>query len=322
VLSPVLKIILRRLAFGLLTLVVISVLVFAATQALPGDTATAILGKSATPERVKVLEKQLGLDRPLYEQYFSWVAGILRGDFGNSLVGTMLPVTQMIGRRLMNTLALMLIAALIDVPTALVLGSLSGRFRDGLFDGFVSVGSLTFAALPTFVIGIMLILAFATQILQILPAVSRIEPDASVWSQMDLLWLPALTLALASAPFAVRMLRGSMIEVLESDYVQMARLKGTPERLVLQRHALPNAIVPFIQVVALDLAWMIGGVVTVEYLFNFPGIGALLVSAVSDRDVPVIQALVLLIASAYVVFNLVADILTILVTPRLRTGLQ
>ena len=207
-LSPVLKIILRRLAFGLLTLVVISVLVFAATQALPGDTATAILGKSATPERVKVLEKQLGLDRPLYEQYFSWVAGILRGDFGNSLVGTMLPVTQMIGRRLMNTLALMLIAALIDVPTALVLGSLSGRFRDGLFDGFVSVGSLTFAALPTFVIGIMLILAFATQILQILPAVSRIEPDASVWSQMDLLWLPALTLALASAPFAVRMLRG------------------------------------------------------------------------------------------------------------------
>jgi peptide/nickel transport system permease protein len=134
--------------------------------------------------------------------------------------------------------------------------------------------------------------------------------------------LPALTLALASAPFTVRMLRGSMIEVLESDYVQMARLKGAPERIVLQRHSLPNAIIPVIQVIALDLAWMAGGVVTVEYLFNYPGIGASLVNAVANRDVPVVQAIVLLIATVYVVFNLTADILTILISPRLRTGLQ
>jgi peptide/nickel transport system permease protein len=139
---------------------------------------------------------------------------------------------------------------------------------------------------------------------------------------MDLLWLPAATLALASAPFIVRMLRGSMIEVLESDYVQMARLKGAPERIVLQRHALPNAIIPVIQVIALNLAWMAGGVVTVEYLFNYPGIGASLVDAVSNRDVPVIQAIVLLIAAVYVTLNLIADILTILISPRLRTGLQ
>jgi len=319
---PLFKIILRRLALGLLTLLVISVIVFAATQALPGDSATAILGKEATPERVEVLRKQLGLDRPLLVQYVDWAGGILRGDAGHSLVGIEEPVTQLLGRRVMNTAALMLVAALISIPASLVLGSLSGRFRDGLFDASVSVGSLTFAALPTFVIGILLMLLFATQILHVLPAVSRVEPSTTVWSQMDLLWLPALTLALASAPFTVRMLRGSMIEVLESDYVQMARLKGAPERIVLQRHSLPNAIIPVIQVIALDLAWMAGGVVTVEYLFNYPGIGASLVNAVSNRDVPVVQAIVLLIATVYVVFNLIADILTILISPRLRTGLQ
>jgi peptide/nickel transport system permease protein len=320
---PVLpKLILRRLALGLLTLVVISVLVFVATEALPGDTAAQILGKAATPERVELLREQLGLDRPLIVQYFSWAGGLLRGDAGRSLVGIEMPVTQLLGPRVMNTAALLLVAALMSIPVSLLLGSLSGRFRDGLFDASVSLASLTFAALPTFVIGIMLILLFATQILHVLPAVSRVEPSASIWSQMDLLWLPAATLALASAPFIVRMLRGSMIEVLESDYVQMARLKGAPERIVLQRHALPNAIIPVIQVIALNLAWMAGGVVTVEYLFNYPGIGASLVDAVSNRDVPVIQAIVLLIAAVYVTLNLIADILTILISPRLRTGLQ
>jgi peptide/nickel transport system permease protein len=163
---------------------------------------------------------------------------------------------------------------------------------------------------------------FATQVMKILPAVSRVNPDESIWTQTNMLILPALTLVLAVAPYIIRILRASMIEVLESDYVQMARLKGMPERIVLQRHALPNAVIPAIQVIALNLAWLAGGVVVVEYLFNYPGIGSGLVDAVSNRDVPVIQAIVLLIASLYVGFNLIADILTILVSPRLRTGLQ
>jgi peptide/nickel transport system permease protein len=317
-----LKLILRRVALGLLTLLLVSALVFAATQALPGDTATAILGKSATPERVEVLRDRLGLDQSLTAQYFTWLGGIVRGDPGDSLAATGQSVGQLLGPRVVNSAALLVAAALISIPLSILVGSLSGRFRDGLFDSSVSMGSLALAALPEFVLGILLIMLLSVQALHVFPAVSRVNPQLSIWSQMNNLWLPALTLGLACFPYIVRMLRGSMIEVFESDYVQMARLKGMRERIVLQRHALPNAIIPVIQVIALNLAWLAGGVVVVEYLFNYPGIGSALVGAVSNRDVPMIQAIVLLIAALYVVLNLTADILTILISPRLRTGLQ
>jgi peptide/nickel transport system permease protein len=319
-----LKIILRRLALGLLTILLVSLLVFAATQALPGDTAQAILGKAATPERVALLEKQLGLDRPLTVQYVSWLGRMLRGDPGHSLTGTGTDysVEALLGERLVNSTALLIVAALISIPLALVLGSLSGQFRDRLFDTSVSLGSLALAALPEFVLGILLIMLLSVQVLHVFPAVSRVDPNLTIWSQMNNLWLPALTLGIACLPYIVRMLRGSMIEVLESDYVQMARLKGMRERIVLQRHALPNAIIPVIQVIAINLAWLAGGVVVVEYLFNYPGIGSALVDAVANRDVPMIQAIVLIIAVVYVVLNLIADILTILISPRLRTGLK
>ena len=317
-----LKIILRRVALGLLTLLLVSILVFAATQAMPGDTASAILGRAATPERLAVVREQLGLNRPIATQYFTWLGGIVRGDPGNSLVGTEQPVRQLLGPRVMNTLALVVAAALLSFPLSILIGSLSGLFRDRWFDSSVSVGSLAVAALPEFVLGLLLILLLAVQVLHVFPAVSRVNPQLSIWSQMHNLWLPAITLGLACVPYIVRMLRGSMIEVLESEYVQMARLKGIRERLVLQRHALPNAIIPLIQVIALNLAWLAGGVVTVEYLFNYPGIGSALVDAVRNRDVPLIQAIVLLIAAVYVFLNLTADILTILISPRLRTGLR
>ena len=318
---PLAKIILRRLALGLLTLLLVSVLVFAATQALPGDTASAILGRDATPDRVKVVREQLGLDRPVTAQYFTWLGGVVRGDVGDSLVAAQ-PVTQLLGQRVVNSAALVFLAAIISIPLSILIGSLAGLLRDRWFDSVTSLGSLALAALPEFVIGILLIMLFATQVFRIFPSVSRVNPNVPLSSQLDVLILPALTLVLAVAPYIIRILRASMIEVLESEYVQMARLKGMPERIVLQRHALPNAVIPAIQVIALNLAWLAGGVVVVEYLFNYPGIGSGLVDAVANRDVPVIQAIVLLIAALYVGFNLLADILTILVSPRLRTGLQ
>jgi len=204
----------------------------------------------------------------------------------------------------------------------LLLGSLTALRRDSKFDVSVSVGSLALASLPEFVIGIVLILGFATQVFHVLPGVSRVDPQEPIVQQFQLFILPAVTLTLAVAPYITRILRASTIEVLESEYVMMARLKGLPERLVLNRHALPNALAPALQVTALNLAWLAGGVVVVETLFNFPGIGSLLVTSVANRDMPMVQAICLIIAAVYVLANLTADILTILVSPRLRTGLR
>jgi peptide/nickel transport system permease protein len=319
---PLLKLILIRIGLGLLTLFLVSVVVFAATQALPGDTARAILGKEAAEKgRYEALRKQLGLDKPMSEQYLNWLEGVVTGDLGDSLVQGE-PVTQLIGRRVANTFTLVIIAALLSVPISLFLGSITALRRDSKFDVTVTIGSLSLAALPEFVIGIALLLLFATQVFKWLPAVSTIDPGVPISQQLDKFVLPALTLTLAVAPYITRILRASTIEVLESEYVMMARLKGLPERLVLNRHALPNALAPALQVTALNLAWLAGGVVVVETVFNFNGIGSLLVDSVKNRDMPMVQAICLIIATVYVLANLTADILTILVSPRLRTGLR
>jgi peptide/nickel transport system permease protein len=319
---PLLKLILIRIGLGLLTLFLVSVVVFAATQALPGDTARAILGKEAAEKgRYEALRKQLGLDKPMSEQYLNWLEGVVTGDLGDSLVQGE-PVTQLIGRRVANTFTLVIIAALLSVPISLLLGSITALRRDSKFDVTVTIGSLSLAALPEFVIGIALLLLFATQVFKWLPAVSTINPALPISQQLDKFVLPALTLTLAVAPYITRILRASTIEVLESEYVMMARLKGLPERLVLNRHALPNALAPALQVTALNLAWLAGGVVVVETVFNFNGIGSLLVDSVKNRDMPMVQAICLIIATVYVLANLTADILTILVSPRLRTGLR
>jgi len=319
---PLLKLILIRVVLGVLTLFLVSVVVFAATQALPGDTARAILGReAANVDRYEALREELGLNEPIIQQYAGWLGGVLTGDLGNSLVQDK-AVTELLSRRVANTAVLVLIAALVSIPVSLLLGSLTALRRDTKFDVSVSIGSLSLAALPEFVIGIALILLFATQVFSWLPAVSRVVPDVPIYEQLDLFILPAVTLTLAVAPYITRILRASTIEVLESEYVMMARLKGLPERLVLNRHALPNALAPALQVTALNLAWLAGGVVVVEYLFTFPGIGSALVDAVANRDMPMVQAICLLIAAVYVLANLTADILTILVSPRLRTGLR
>jgi peptide/nickel transport system permease protein len=320
---PLLKLILIRLGLGILTLFLVSVVVFLATQALPGDTARAILGKEAANKaRYEALRKELGLDRSVPAQYASWLGKVVRGDLGESLVQQGTKVTSLLKDRVINSAVLVLVAAIISIPLSILLGALSAVWRDSKFDTSVNLGNLALAALPEFVVGIGLILLFSTAVFHWLPAVSRIDPELSRLSQLELFILPALTLTLAVAPYIGRMLRASTIEVLESEYVMMAHLKGLSGRRVLWRHAMPNAIVPTLQVIALNLAWLAGGIVVVEYLFGFPGIGQALVDAVANRDLPMVQALCLLIAGIYVVLNLAADIATILVSPRLRTGLR
>jgi len=264
----------------------------------------------------------LGLNKPIAQQYVDWLGGILTGNLGKSLVQGQTAVTELLSRRAANSAILVLVSALLSIPLSLLLGSLTALRRDTKLDVSVSIGSLSLAALPEFVIGIGLILFFGTAVFTWLPAVSRVDPMVPISDQLELFILPALTLTLAVAPYITRILRASMIEVLESEYVTMARLKGLPERLVLYRHALPNAVGPALQVTALNLAWLAGGVVVVEYLFGFPGIGQALVDAVTNRDMPVVQAICLMIATVYVLANLTADVLTILVSPRLRTGLR
>ena len=314
--------ILRRVVLGVLTLFLVSLVVFAATQALPSDPARAILGRTATPDSLAALRKQLNLDRPIVGQYTHWLGGVLTGDLGNSLAARGEPVTQVLGKRLENSTFLVLLAAVFSVPLSIMLGVLSARRRDSPLDHSLSLVLLALAALPEFVVGIGLVVLFGTTVFHWLPAVSLIPPDDAPWKHLKELVLPTLTLVLAVSPYIARIMRASMVEVLESDFVEMARLKGMPERHVLWRHAVPNAIAPAIQVIALNLAYLAGGIVVVEFVFAYPGIGSALVDAVANRDLPIVQALAVLIATAYVGFNMLADIATILVSPRLRTSLQ
>jgi peptide/nickel transport system permease protein len=314
--------ILRRVLLGLLTLFLVSLVVFAATQALPSDPARAILGRTATPDSLKALRKQLNLNRPVVSQYTHWLGGIFTGDLGNSLAARGEPVTKVLGKRLQNSAVLVLLAAVISIPLSILLGVISARRRDGPLDHSMSLILLALAALPEFVVGIALVLLFATRVFHVLPAVSLIPPDSSPWQNPKELVLPTVTLVLAVTPYVARIMRASMVEVLESDFVEMARLKGMPERHVLWRHAVPNAIAPAIQVIALNLAYLAGGIVVVEFVFAYPGIGSALVDGVANRDLPIVQALAVLIAAVYVGCNVLADIATILVSPRLRTSLR
>jgi peptide/nickel transport system permease protein len=311
----------KRLAFGALVLWAVSVVVFLATQALPGDAARAILGRSATPERLAALRAQLGLGKPLLAQYLSWLRGMLTLHPGTSLANG-LPVSAYLGPKIVNSLVLMVAAALISTPLAMLIGTWSALRRDRVLDHATSLGTLVLASLPEFVVGVILVIALSTGLLHLFPAVFVSDGSRPVWADPKQLVLPTLTLVLAIGPYIVRMMRATMLEVLESEYVQQARLKGLPERTVLLRHALPNAVGPVVQVVALQLAWLAGGVVVVEFLFRYPGVGFALVDAVSNRDLPVIQALSLLIAGLYITVNLLADLTSLATNPRVRTATQ
>jgi peptide/nickel transport system permease protein len=312
--------IVRRLLLGVVTLFVASLIIFAATQALPGDAARSILGRGSTPEALANLREQLGLNDPAAEQYLDWIGGVLTGDLGTSLAAG-IPVTELLGEAIVYSTFLMLLAAVISVPLGIFLGAVSARRRDSLFDHVMSTTTLGLAALPEFVVGLTLVVLFSTSVFQWLPGVVVTDPGTAPWHYPKELILPTATLVIAVVPYTARIMRASMVEILESDYVEMARLKGLPERIVLWRHAVPNGLAPSFQVAALNLAYLAGGIVVVETVFNYPGIGLALVNAVQARDMPVVQALALLIAGLYVVLNLTADFATILVSPRLRTSL-
>ena len=312
-----LSMILKRLAVSVLVLLAVSFVVFVFTLLLPGDPAQAILGQQATPERLEALRSQLGLDQPWWQRYLDWLGGILTGDLGVS-AATGGSISALLGERIVNSLVLMAIAAVIAVPLGLSLGTWAALRRGRASDTALNTGSMILASLPEFVVGIVLVALFSTTVLQILPSVTMAAPGTRVWQFPLQLVLPVAALVLVVVPYMVRMMRQTMTEVLSSGYVEMARLKGVPERQVILRHALPHAIGPVAQVVAMQLAWLAGGIVVIEVLFRYPGIGQAMVDAVSNRDVQVVQTISLLIAAFYVVVNLLADVVGILANPKLR----
>jgi peptide/nickel transport system permease protein len=316
---PITRLLLRRLLLGLLTLLLVSVVVFTATAILPGDAARAILGRSATEASLRALRAQLGLDRPIPIQYVHWLGGILTGHLGHSLVNGR-PVGALVMPTVWNSVTLVGFAGIIGVPLAVLCGMAAALRRGRAFDTGISILMLAVAALPEFVVGICLVLLFATVVLRWLPPVSMVPPGTSVFDKPAILVLPVATLILVTFPYIFRMMRTSMITVLDSDYIEMARLKGISERRLVFVHALPNAIAPTIQVIALTFAYLAGGIVLVEYVFGFPGVGQQLMNGIFARDMPTIQFIVLLLAAFYVLVNVAADIIVILVTPRLRAG--
>jgi peptide/nickel transport system permease protein len=317
----VIRFIVRRLALGVFTLFVVSLVVFTATQLLPSDPAQAILGRDANKVSVAALRVKLGLDHTAFYQYTHWLKGMLSGNPGDSF-NAQIPILSYISDRVVNSLFLLFLASVISIPMSLWFGAYSARKRDTLFDNVTSNTMLALASLPEFVVGIILVLVFSLRGWHLLPAVSTIDIGKGPWSDMKGMVLPTATLVIGAVPYISRVVRASMIEVLESDYVEMARLKGAPEKVVLWRHALPNALGPVFQVIALNIAYFAAGVIVVEALFNYPGIGGALRDSVRVRDIPVIQFLVMVLAAVYVITNLAADVATVLVTPRLRTRMR
>ena len=311
------RLILRRIALGMLTLLLVSIVVFAATQILPGDAARAVLGRSATPERLVQLREQLHLDRPMVTQYGIWLADTLTGDLGLSLVNNR-PVAAQVGPRVANSFMLLLLVGIVGIPPSILLGIFAAVNRGRRTDTAISVVALAVAAAPEFVIGIGLIVLLSTVVFHWFPPVSMVPPGASIFARPKILVLPVLTLVIVCFPYIFRMMRASMIEVLDSDYMEMAKLKGLSAARLVFLHALPNAIAPTIQVVALTFAYLAGGVVLVEYVFGFPGIGQGMVNAVTTRDIPTIQFIVVLLAAFYIAVNILADVMAVVVTPRLR----
>jgi peptide/nickel transport system permease protein len=314
---PVASMVVVRIALGILTIFAVSIVIFLATQALPGNAAYAVLGHSATPQRLKALEDQLHLNRSLPAQYGSWIGGVLHGNFGKSLANGE-SVSSLIGPRLVNSAVLVVGAGIVGTLIAGILGLYAAARRDKLFDHVASVISLAITALPEFVVAIALVIVLAVNLTHLLPAVSVIPPGTSPLSNLKLLVLPIATLSLVIAPYIFRMMRGAMIEALESDYVEMAELKGISRWRVLLVHALPNSLPPVIQVIGLNLLYLAGGIVVVEYVFNYPGIGAALVDAVDNRDIPTIQFIVLILAAFYVFVNITTDVIALLASPRRR----
>ena len=315
---PIVLLVVRRTLLSIVTLLLVSLIIFSMLEVLPGDVATRILGRDATPESLEVLRTELGLDRPAAVRYLDWLGGLVTGDLGKSLVSSR-PISEILAPRIFNTLLLSLYAFALYLPLTVIPAVVQALTRDRGPDHALSVVTLVLLSMPDFLLATILLLTFVLWI-PVLPAISLVDASSSWLEYLKAMTLPALTLAIVMAVYAVRMLRDNLIEVLDSDYVKMAELKGLSRARVLLRHALPNALVPTLNVTALNLAYLIGGVVVVEKVFSYPGFGTLLVDSLQLRDLPVIEATVMIAALVYIAANLVADIAAILLNPRLRTG--
>jgi peptide/nickel transport system permease protein len=300
----------------MITIIVVSVLIFVGVEALPGDLAEAILGQEATPETVAAFRKELKLDLPPHVRYFAWLGGFLKGDLGNSLSNGR-PVSKLIGWRFGNTIFLAAVAAVFAIPIAVILGILAALYRNTLFDKAISMVTLSAISFPEFFIAYILIVLFSVKI-ALFPSLSTIADEMGFWEKIYSIILPCLTLTLVVVAHTMRQTRASILSILSSPYIEMAHLKGLKRIRVIVLHAFPNALSPVINVISLSLAYLIVGVVIVEVVFVYPGLGQLLVDSVGKRDIPVVQASGLIFAGTYVSLNLLADILSIISNPRLR----
>ncbi|UCE56412.1 MAG: ABC transporter permease [Desulfobacterales bacterium] len=308
--------VIRRILMGLVTMFVISLLIFVGVEALPGDLATAILGQEATPETVAAFRKELKLDLPPHVRYIAWLGDFMKGDLGTSLANKR-PVAELISWRFANTIFLAASAAVLAVPLSILLGILAALYRNSLFDKTISMVTLSTISFPEFFVAYILIALLSVQLI-IFPSISNINDQMSFAQKIYSIVLPCLTLTLVVMAHMMRQTRAAIINILASPFIEMARLKGIKRMRVIVLHAFPNALSPVINVVAINLAYLIVGVVIVEVVFVYPGLGQLLVDSVSKRDIPVVQASGLIFAAVYVSLNLLADVASILTNPRMR----
>tara|TARA_B110000261_G_scaffold56000_1_gene65976 strand:- start:10639 stop:11658 length:1020 start_codon:yes stop_codon:yes gene_type:complete len=321
---PVTKTILQRLGLGFATLLVVSMIIFSSIEFLPGDFGEAILGQAALPETVAAFRAELGLDLPLHERYLDWLGGIMTGDMGNSFSGRgastggdrSRAVVELIGPRIENTLFLASMAAIIAVPLALFLGVTTALYRNSIYDRMVNGITLTTISFPEFFVAYILILIFSS-FFKVFPSLANISQDATFLEQAYLSALPAITLTLVIVAHMMRMTRAAIINLMASPYIEMAELKGISKSQIIIKHALPNAWAPIVNVIAFNLAYLVVGVVVVEVVFVYPGVGQLMVDAVTSRDVPVVQGCAIIFAATYILLNLLADIISIATNPRL-----
>lgn len=314
--SIVLKLVAQRIVLGLLLLLAVSALIFAGTELLPGDVAQSILGSSATPEALANMRRELGLNEPAWQRYLSWLGGILQGDLGVAL-SNQRDIAESLGGRAQNTFFLAFWTALVSVPLAILLGLVAVRYQNRWPDRVISGSTLTAISLPEFFVGYVMIYFFAVK-LQWFPSISTVNASMSLGERLYAIALPAATLTLIILAHMMRMTRAAILNVMQSPYIETAQLKGLSGLMVIWRHAMPNAVSPVVNVVMINLAFLVVGVVVIEVVFVYPGMGQYLIDHVSKRDLPVVQACGLIFAAVYITVNMIADVVSILSNPRLR----
>ena len=311
-----LPLILKRIFSALITLLIVSALIYGFLEMLPGDVATRMLGRTATPETLANLREQLGLNEPALKRYFLWLYNIFQGDFGTALTSKR-PITEILAPKIFNTLILSGCALILYLPLSFITALLQAYYKNKNIDISLSIITLIILSLPDFIIGTIMIIVFVV-VFPIFPAISLVGESSDLSEWFMALVMPSITLALVMSVYAVRMLRDNLIEVLDSEYIFMAKLKGLSKSTILIKHALPNAIIPTLNVTALNLGFLIGGVVIVEKIFTFPGFGNLLIDSIKFRDLPLVEATILIAAAFYIFANLLTDILSIIFNPKLR----